>query len=333
VILLETNKAEDGLEAQGILKSKFEQAMKAGLPISRFENLGSILPPLSQQQRNIQWLESHSQDNLNFPRVEKRLQAEIQEQGLRAEAFEPGLQVLRKMLTNREFISMESLKVPPFREILERFLKREGEISIFASYLHIQPNFWTDSRTEDFLQELQKAVPGIQITGAKLVREELENLMAREAWQILLIALVGILALLYFDFRSWKLTLLSILPVVLASLWTLGFMSILKMNLNFMNLVVFTMVLGIGVDYGVHILHRGMESRENFATGLLQISKGVILAALTTLVGFGSLILSSYPGLQSMGAVALMGVGFSALISLTLIPVLLKIYLQKNKPS
>ena len=139
--------------------------------------------------------------------------------------------------------------------------------------------------------------------------------------------------MIYLDFRSWPLTFISMLPVVLASLWTLGLMGILKIELNFMNLVVFTMVLGIGVDYGVHILHRGLQSTpRQFAADLEQVSKGVLLAGLTTLWGFGSLIFSSYPGLQSMGAVALMGVGFSLLTALTLVAVLLQKRLQKKRP-
>jgi len=108
----------------------------------------------------------------------------------------------------------------------------------------------------------------------------------------------------------------------------------LGMDLNFMNLVVFTMVLGIGVDYGVHILHRGTErGATQLEAGLTQVGKGVVLAALTTVVGFGSLALSGYPGLRSMGAVALMGVGFCALIAMTLLPVALQKFLPKRRSS
>ena len=110
-------------------------------------------------------------------------------------------------------------------------------------------------------------------------------------------------------------------------------MGLFKIDVNFMNLVVFTMVLGIGVDYGVHILHRGLQSTpSHFEPDLEQVSKGVVLAGLTTLWGFGSLVFSSYPGLRSMGTVALMGVGFSLLISLTLVPVLFRKWLQKKRP-
>jgi predicted RND superfamily exporter protein len=148
--------------------------------------------------------------------------------------------------------------------------------------------------------------------------------MTRESWRILVLVLAAVFLLIYFDFRSWMLTVLSILPVVLGSLWTLGIMGILGIHLNFMNLIVFTMVFGIGVDYGVHVLHRGLQSSPGqLEQDLQKVNKGVVLAALTTLAGFGSLVFSAYPGLQSMGAVALMGVGFSLFFALTLVPVLL----------
>jgi predicted RND superfamily exporter protein len=111
-------------------------------------------------------------------------------------------------------------------------------------------------------------------------------------------------------------------------------LGILQGRLNFMNLAVFTMILGIGVDYGVHVLHRGLQSSpEHLGYELERVNRGVVLAALTTLAGFGSPVTSSYPGLQSMGAVALMGVGFSFLLALTLVPVLMQKGLPKWKSS
>lgn len=201
-----------------------------------------------------------------------------------------------------------------------------------VAYLHIRPNFWSDPGAEDFLDNLQKSVPGTRVTSPRLVQKELERVMSRESWKILLLALAAVSLLVYLGFRSWALTFICLLPVILASLWTLGLMGLCKIDLNFMNLVVFTMILGIGVDYGVYILYRGLESTSvRLETGLEQVSKGVLLAGLTTLWGFGSLVFSSYPGLRSMGTVALMGVGFSLLISVTLVPVLFRKWLQKRR--
>jgi predicted RND superfamily exporter protein len=230
-------------------------------------------------------------------------------------------------------LTWEQVEMTPLKKIEDRFLKKKGAAFLTVAYLHIRPNFWSGPGAEDFLDNLQKSIPGTRVTSPRLVQKELEGVMSRESWKILLLALAAVSILIFLDFRSLPLTLISLLPVVLASLWSLGLMGLFKIDVNFMNLVVFTMVLGIGVDYGVHILHRGLQSTpSHFEPDLAQVSKGVVLAGLTTLWGFGSLVFSSYPGLRSMGTVALMGVGFSLLISLTLVPVLFRKWLQKKRP-
>jgi predicted RND superfamily exporter protein len=333
VVLAGSQRADEALEVQGIVQEKIEEGMAAGLSISRYESLAQYIPPLSQQKRNLEWIENRGKEGFNPIRVGKKVKAALQEAGLRVEPFEPGLNLLRDMLANREMLTWETFQGTALKEVGERFLKKSAGGFISAAYLHVEPGFWSDPKAKGFLEKLKRRVPDIQVTGSKPVQGELEKLMSGEAWKLLLIALIAVCALIYFDFRSWPLTLLSLLPVALGLFWTLGLMGILGMDLNFMNLVIFTMVVGVGVDYGVHILHRQLENGlARFEPGLVQVSKGVVLSALTTLVSFGSLVLSGYPGLRSMGTAALMGVSFSALIALTLLPVLLRKRLPKDSP-
>jgi len=92
-----------------------------------------------------------------------------------------------------------------------------------------------------------------------------------------------------------------------------------------MNLFVVVLVLGIGVDYGVHMVHR---HREALAAGadeaalnaaLGETSKSVLLASLTTAVGFGSLALSGFAGLRSVGWLSVFGALGARLVGLTLL--------------
>jgi len=334
VVFAKTPKAEGAIEVQGRLKKKLEAAIALGLPISGYESLASFIPPSSQQLRNLQWIKNREKDTLNFTRVERKIKEGLRREGLQLTLFEPALLRLQKMLSNREGLTWEDWQKSPLSGLAERLGKESRETFISVAYLHVKPDFWAGSRGKNFIADIQGIASGIQVTGAKLVQWELENLLAKEAKKVLLVALTGVLGLIFLDFRSLKLTLLSILPVILASLWVLGLMGLGGIDMNFMNLIVFSMVFGIGVDYGVHILHRGMESGPaKLESGLIRVGKGVSLAALTTLVGFGSLILSGFPGLQSMGLVALLGVGFSALVALTVIPLLLQKILPKGKSS
>lgn len=325
ILLKKASSLEQALEFQGSLKEKLGQTLSKEISLSGYETLASLVPPNSQQARNLAWMVRQEKEALDPDRVEKTLKRSMEKEGLRVEPFEPGITMLRKMLTNREMLTVESIQGSPLGPLFERFLRKEGDSFLTAAYIHVLPDFWENEKAQTFFGKLIRETPGILITGSTPVKVELENLMAREAWVILLLSFLAVSALIYLDFRSLRLTFLSLLPVVLASIWTLGIMAIGNMPLHFMNLVVFSMVLGIGVDYGLHVIHRWKESPDaGWKKGLEQVSRGIILAALTTMAGFGSLVLSGYPGLKSMGAVALMGVGFSAVLALTLIPCLLK---------
>jgi hypothetical protein len=100
-----------------------------------------------------------------------------------------------------------------------------------------------------------------------------------------------------------------------------------------MNIFVTTMIIGIGVDYGIHIVHRYRETTTvagpQRAEGLVETGKAIVLAALSTVVGFGSLSLSHYPGLQSMGRVAILGAVSTAFVATTMLPAYLALRMRR----
>jgi hypothetical protein len=81
------------------------------------------------------------------------------------------------------------------------------------------------------------------------------------------------------------------------------------------------MIVGIGSDYGIHVYHRHREGAD--LTQLAETGRSVLLAALTTVVGFGSLVLTHYPGLQSIGWMTALGVLLSCFAALIVLPLLL----------
>ncbi|MDE2976650.1 MAG: MMPL family transporter, partial [Acidobacteriota bacterium] len=119
-------------------------------------------------------------------------------------------------------------------------------------------------------------------------------------------------------------------PLSVGVVWMLGIMVLIGLDMNFFNVFVVTMIIGIGVDYGVHMVHRWREigfgpaalEGERLVEALGETGKAIVLAAASTSVGFGSLALSHYPGLRSMGIVAILGAVATALVSITLLPAL-----------
>ena len=156
----------------------------------------------------------------------------------------------------------------------------------------------------------------------------------RDAIIASLIGFALVLAILWIDFRRLFDTVASLFPLIVGVIWMLGGMVALGLSMNFFNVFVTAMIIGVGVDYGVHMIHRYREekgaSRERLEAGLTETGKAVVLAALANMVGFGSLAWSSYPGIQSIGYVAIMGSSSSALVALTVLPAYLAIRLDRE---
>src|SRR6185436_3496895 len=148
-----------------------------------------------------------------------------------------------------------------------------------------------------------------------------------------LIGFALVLGILWIDFRRLFDTVASLFPLLVGVVWMLGGMVLLGLAMNFFNVFVTAMIIGVGVDYGVHMIHRYREERdgdrERLEAGLTETGKAVVLAALANVVGFGSLVWSSYPGIRSIGYVAIMGSSSSPLVALTVLPAYLAIRLDR----
>ncbi|PKN24536.1 MAG: rRNA methyltransferase, partial [Deltaproteobacteria bacterium HGW-Deltaproteobacteria-21] len=117
-----------------------------------------------------------------------------------------------------------------------------------------------------------------------------------------------ILVVLLFTFRNITAFLVTT-PLVVGTVWTLGLMALLDIDFNLANTVFLALVVGAGVEYGIIIMRRRLEEAGGIGAVALPWStvKGVVLAGLTTAVGFGSLTISSHQGIYSLGLLATVG--------------------------
>jgi predicted RND superfamily exporter protein len=113
-------------------------------------------------------------------------------------------------------------------------------------------------------------------------------------------------------------------------LFSVGILALFGVPLNPANMIAFPLILGVGVDNGVHILHdyllRRAEGRPSISHA---IGRGVLVKALTTMIGFGTLMISTERGLAGLGLILTLGVGCSMLTALFLLPAIL--YLRDRR--
>jgi hopanoid biosynthesis associated RND transporter like protein HpnN len=146
-------------------------------------------------------------------------------------------------------------------------------------------------------------------------------------------AFAVIVLVLLLDFRSLPRTLVAVAPLALGVGMTVGLMGLFGVPLNPANMIAFPLILGVGVDNGVHVLHDWLLRRgEGRATISHAIGRGVTVKAFTTMIGFGTLMLSTERGLAGLGLILTLGVCCSMLSALVLLPAALRLFAPQSAP-
>ena len=137
-------------------------------------------------------------------------------------------------------------------------------------------------------------------------------------------ALAAMVLVLLLDFRNVRHTLMALAPLAMGMAMSLGILVLSGLALNPANMIAFPLILGVGIDNGVHVLH-DYFSRRRDRHYLLSSStgRGILVAALTTILGFGTLMLSHHRGLASLGLCLTLGVTCCMFGALIVLPALL----------
>ena len=205
--------------------------------------------------------------------------------------------------------------IPP--QLRERYLSPNGKILI-----EIAPkdNVWERGPDAEFVKELRTVDP--RVTGDPVQNYEYIDLLRSSYVNAAKWAAVAIVVLITLHFLRGGLILLTILPLVLAIVWTLGLMGAIGWRFNPANVITLPLVIGIGVAYGVYTVDR---FREDPRLRLFSSSTGkaIVLSALTAMIGFGSMMISSHRGMRSLGLLMFTGVGMCLVTSIVVLPQIL----------
>jgi predicted RND superfamily exporter protein len=164
-----------------------------------------------------------------------------------------------------------------------------------------------------------------------VVASQMLELMLSETPYMIGLTILFIIIFKLIILRKVKWMVLALLPLVSSFIWMFGLMDLMSFKLNFYNLVILPTVLGIGDDSGIHIVHRYLEEGEGSIRKVLRTTgEHVSISALTTMLGFGSLLLSEHPGLQTIGELAVLGIGLTLIAALIFLPALLQ-WLESRK--
>ncbi len=175
----------------------------------------------------------------------------------------------------------------------------------------------------------------VVLAGMPILAHELAEIVKTDFRRVSVAVLVlCTLVLLAFFIRTPIRIVWSLAPILLGLLYLLGFMSIFGIYFNFVNILVVPIIIGIGVDNGIHLTERFFESGYSAKTIIADTGRALIVTALTSIAGFGSLAISGYEGVASMGRLTIWALAWVLFSSLFTVPALLfVVYRRKRQAS
>jgi uncharacterized protein len=213
---------------------------------------------------------------------------------------------------------------------------RDRFIGVTGKYLLMvnpKKDVWNRENQRELIQQLERIDPNA--TGTPIQLYHYTDLLKTSYEQAAWYSLGAIVVLVFLHFRSLLLVVFSLVPVAIGSLWLGGLMGWLHVPLNPANIMTLPLVIGIGVTNGIHVLNRYAEEQTPsiFARST---GKAVLVSGLTSMAGFGSLMLARHQGIRSLGCVMTVGLATCMVSGLTFLPALLNLLMrpgQKEQPS
>lgn len=222
---------------------------------------------------------------------------------------------LAAALSVQDVIAVESMP----DQLLHRWLSRQGTylIQIFPE---------TDAseveQLQDFVTEVQSIDP--TVTGAPVIQLVSGEAISDAFQKAILWALLGISLILLVLIRNIAAALKILTPLLLGGVITVALMVFLDIPFNFANVVALPLLLGVGVDNGIHLVYRHRNGELPGGNVLrTATARGIVFGALTTAFSFGNLAFSPHTGTASMGIVLALGLSLVVLTTLVVLPALL----------
>lgn len=163
-------------------------------------------------------------------------------------------------------------------------------------------------------------------SSSSIIFADMLRLMLRDSRTAILITLAVVFLIVLVDFRGLRSALLVMMPLMCGAVWMCGIMFLTGMKLNFYNMIALPTIIGMGIDNGVHLYHRYKSEGRGSLPRVLRSTGGAMFASmLTTMVGFFGLMMATHPGLNSIGLLAVIGIGACFVTAVVLLPALLQV--------
>lgn len=178
------------------------------------------------------------------------------------------------------------------------------------------------------------------VTGMEALNQDEMGAAFKDMSVATLISLLGLALLLILFWRGFRLPLIEMVELSVALSCTFGLTTLFVGHLNILSITFAPLLLGLGIDYGIHWLARyqeeaqrnGGSKEEAVKAAMLKLGPGILLAGMTAALSFFPLVLTGFKGLVELGMITSMGMVMTTVTTLCLLPVLTLLFGGSGRP-
>lgn len=238
--------------------------------------------------------------------------------------FINGLSIFQKVFSPRfkssilQMCSTESIELTDLPvSILDRYSNRKRDQ--FLVTIYPSGSLYDGKFINRFAEDLERVSP--KTTGIAPLMIALLEKFGEDGRNAVLLTLVIVFLLLWLDFGKARYALIAMVPLAFGVFWMVGLMNIFGIMLSITTVMGLPLIIGIGIDDGVHIMHRWrIEGNSQIHTVFASTGKAILLTSLTTMLAFGSLVFSAFPAWALFGGALFLGVAACFLTTVTILP-------------
>jgi len=318
------------IDASRISAALLPAVQNADSPIAAVVSASDIVLAESRQKAALEILRRLRDDGSIDPDgVEAELLTAMGRHGFRIgeETREAAARVAH-LLSLEQPVSLKEARSSALGSFLDDLFVEEADGEVWA-LVSVYPR--VDVASQELIPTLRHAVEEsgaiAEVIGARALGHSMKPIVFRDATVCSLIGALGILVIIFITFRGRLFAMIATLvPVMVGVVAGIGIMTLLSIDFNPASIAMIPLVLGIGIDDGIHIVHRSVSHPgERLIDNISHTGRAIVMTSLTNIAAFGSMTFAAYQGLSSSGIFVAISVGATLVSSVTLVPALLMI--------
>lgn len=308
---------DDALARNAVLFQQLEQ-QEAQRTILGFQSVGSVSFPVAEQRERINrwnrfWAAARKE------RLMEQLVSEGQKVGFKENTFEPFFEKLSQPFSPLDTTDQNLLNTL----FLDEFIASGKNLTTITTVVKIE-----NGDTSPLIQSLSDEDGGVLAIDRKHLQEKLLSNLEADFNTLFFIASIAVFVVIFLFFGSLELTLVTNIPIFLGWLVTLGLMGMFGIQFNAFNIIITTLIFGLGVDYSIFMTKGLLEQYTYGSRDMPAYKSGVVMSALATILCFGILIFAKHPAIQSISIIPLIGLLVVVLMSFSIQPWLFRLFIS-----